>query len=168
MTPGNDAIGRGRVGSFFANNPSAFFRLNGSINRLTPVITNSYGVEAAFRLTNNISISGFGAYTQAILISQGRADIWTFGGGIAFSDFGKPGSVLGLFAGVEPTLTGATPGIRFPTWNRREYDLHFEAFYKYKLNDHISITPGVMYIPAPAQKSDQEALIGTLRTTFTF
>ncbi|HEY9638268.1 MAG TPA: carbohydrate porin, partial [Coleofasciculaceae cyanobacterium] len=35
--------------------------------------------------------------------------------------------------------------------------------------DNISITPGVIYLIAPGQDADnQDAVIGTLRTTFTF
>jgi hypothetical protein len=162
--------GFGVVGTTAANNPSTLLFL-GSRGRLplTPVVTNSYGLEAAFRLTDKISLSGFGAYTNAILIGQGRADIWTYGGGVAFSDLGKEGNVLGLFAGVEPTLRGLSPGIRPAGGFSRDNAWLFEAFYKYKLNDNISVTPGVIWVTAPNQNDDNpDAVIGTLRTTFTF
>ncbi|NET60771.1 MAG: hypothetical protein F6K47_32950, partial [Symploca sp. SIO2E6] len=42
----------------------------------------SYGGEIAIRLSENISISGFGTYTDAILLGQGDAEIWTYGGGV--------------------------------------------------------------------------------------
>jgi hypothetical protein len=139
-----------------------------------PTVTNSYGGEAAFRFTDKISISGFATYTQAILLGQGRADIWTYGGGLAFSDFGKKGNVLGLFAGVEPTLKGATPGIRAAAAAAgnnfsRDNSWHFEGFYKYQVTDNISVTPGVIWLTAPGQRdANTDAIIGTLRTTFTF
>jgi hypothetical protein len=165
---GNRLGGRGVVGSFQANNPSAAVSL-GTANALTPVVTNSYGIEAAFRLSNNISISGYGAYTNAILLGQGNADIWTYGGGIAFSDFGKRGNVLGLFAGVEPTLRGLSPNIRPTGGFARDNSWHFEGFYKYQLTDNISVTPGVIWLTAPNQdKGNDDAIIGTFRTTFTF
>ena len=51
----------------------------------------------------------------------------------------------------------------------RATPLHLEAFYKYKLNDHISITPGVIWLVAPNQTSNNpDVVIGTIRTTFTF
>jgi BMFP domain-containing protein YqiC len=166
---GNTSGGFGVVGSFAANNPSRFLSLAGNGRTSTPVVTNSYGIEAAFRLTDNISISGFGAYTNAILLGQGTADIWTYGGGVALSDFGSPGSVLGLFAGVEPTLRGASSGVRPAGGFSRDNVWHFEGFYKYKLNDNISVTPGVIWVTAPGQNDDNDdAIIGTLRTTFTF
>lgn len=162
--------GFGVVGTTAANNPSTFLSLGSrGLRPQTPVVTNSYGLEAAFRLTNKISLSGFGAYTNAILIGQGKADIWTYGGGIAFSDLGKEGNVLGLFAGVEPTLRGLSPGIRPVRGFSRDNAWHFEAFYKYKLNNNISVTPGVIWVTAPNQNDDNpDAVIGTLRTTFTF
>jgi len=64
-------------------------------------LTNSYGVEAAFRLSDKISISGFGAYTDVTPWSWG-GEIWTHGAGIVLPDFGK--GTFGVFAGVEPTL----------------------------------------------------------------
>lgn len=159
-------VGGRVVGSALANRPSALLGV-GAVER--PVVTNSYGGEVAFRLSENISISGFGTYTNAIVLGRGTADIWTYGGGVAFSDFGKPGSVLGLFAGVEPTLRGASTGLRPATGFSRDNVWHFEGFYKYKLNDNISVTPGVIWITAPGQNSNNDdAIIGTLRTTFTF
>ena len=154
------------VGSGLANRPSALLGA-GAVER--PVVSNSYGGEVAFRLSENISISGFGTYTNAIVLGRGTADIWTYGAGVAFSDFGKPGSVLGLFAGVEPTLRGASTGLRGNTAFSRDNVWHFEGFYKYKLNDNISVTPGVIWITAPGQNdNNDDAVIGTLRTTFTF
>ena len=169
---GNGSTGdNGRVvGSFLANRPSALLGAGNGV----PTVTNSYGGEAAFRFTDKISISGFATYTQAILLGQGRADIWTYGGGLAFSDFGKKGNVLGLFAGVEPTLKGATPGIRAAAAAAgnnfsRDNSWHFEGFYKYQVTDNISVTPGVIWLTAPGQRdANTDAIIGTLRTTFTF
>ncbi len=154
------------VGSFLANNPGLATNL--SLPQ-TPIVTNSYGVEAAFRLSDNISISGFGSYTKAILIEQGTGDIWSYGGGIAFTDFGKRGNVLGLFAGVEPTLKGLSPSIRPIGGFNRDNVWHFEGFYKYRVTDNISVTPGIIWITAPDQdENNKDAVIGTLRTTFTF
>jgi BMFP domain-containing protein YqiC len=162
---GNIANGR-VVGTTFANNPS---RATNLVLPLTPVVTNSYGAEAAFRLSDNISISGFASYTNAILIGQGNGDIWTYGGGVAFSDFGKKGSVLGLFAGVEPTLRGLSASVRPADGFSRDIGYHFEGFYKYQLTDNISVTPGVIWVTNPNQNDDNDdVVIGTLRTTFSF
>ncbi|MCP2730804.1 iron uptake porin [Limnofasciculus baicalensis] len=156
--------GKGVVGTTYANNPGSIAGVGG-----VPVVTNSYGVEAAFRLSKNISISGFGTYTDAILIGKGDAEIWTYGAGLAFSDLGKEGNILGIFAGAQPYAGSVdSPGV-----NQRVKDVpfHVEAFYKYQLTDNISITPGVIWLinPNGDQATNQDdAFIGTLRTTFKF
>jgi Carbohydrate-selective porin, OprB family/S-layer homology domain len=157
----------GIVGTSLANRPSLLVARNGGTE--SPTVTNSFGGQAAFRFTDNISLSGFATYTQAILIGQGRGDIWTYGGGVAISDLGKKGNVLGLFAGVEPTLRGVTPGLRAGGGFDRDNAWHFEGFYKFKVSDNISVTPGVIWLTAPQQRSgNDDVVIGTLRTTFTF
>ncbi len=154
------------VGTLAANRPGLFTRVN---LVETPTVTNSYGAEAAFRLTNNISLSGFATYTNAILIGQGTADIWTYGAGLAFTDFGKEGNILGLFAGVEPTLRGLSASVRPDGGFPRDNSYHFEGFYKFQLTDNISVTPGIIYLTSPGQnEANEDAVIGTLRTTFNF
>ena len=118
-------------------------------------------------MSDRISISGFGAYTNATLIGRGNGDIWTFGGGVALPDFGKEGNLLGVFAGVQPTLRNLdVPGN--PNFSR-DYGVHVEGFYRYQLTDNISVTPGVIWLSAPGQDdNNDDAIIGTLRTTFNF
>ena len=156
------------VGTTLANNPASLLPGAG-----VPLVSNSYGVEAAFRLSDNISISGFGAYTNALLIGRGSGDLWTFGGGVAFPDLGKEGNLLGIFAGMQPTLRSLdAPGVgNFD----RDYGIHVEAFYRYQLTDNISVTPGVIWLESPGQSlnvagnnDNEDAFIGTLRTTFNF
>ena len=156
----------GVVGTALANRPSLLVAGLGLDE--TPTVTNSYGGQVAFRFTDNISLSGFATYTQAILLGRGRGDIWTYGAGVALSDVGKKGNILGLFAGVEPTLRGVTPGLRGAGFSRDEA-WHFEGFYKYKLSENISVTPGIIWLTSPQQgENNDDVVIGTLRTTFTF
>lgn len=155
------------VGTQLANNPGLLLKNRGLPE--VPMVTNSYGGELAFRLTNNISLSGFATYTDATLIGRGNAEIWTYGGGVAFPDLGKKGNVLGLFAGVEPTLTGADSSIRGNQGFSHDKAWHFEGFYKYQVTENISVTPGIIWLTAPGQdENNRDAVIGTLRTTFTF
>jgi len=159
-------FGEGIVGTGLANNPGSFV---GDANDRVPMVTNSYGIQAAFRLSETISISGYGAYTDAILIGRGDSEIWTYGAGVALSDLGKEGNVLGIFGGVQPYAGSInTPSDNF---GREDDELpwHVEAFYKYQLTDNISVTPGVIWLLNPDQDDNNEdAVIGTLRTTFTF
>ncbi len=123
--------------------------------------SNTFGSQIAWALSDNISISGFFAYQDVDNKDGGpEGDVWTYGAGVAFPDLLKEGNVLGIFAGVQPYLGDAA---------NNDLPLHIEGFYKYQLNDNISITPGVIYIDNPNQGDDDGSeVIGTLRTTFTF
>ena len=128
--------------------------------------SNSYGVSAAFRPSDKLSISGFISYHDVTGVgADDDYEAWSYGLGVALPDFGKKGNVLGLFAGAEP-YSFNRPGFA-GTGNDIPY--HFEGFYKYRVSDNISITPGVIWLTSPGQNSNNDdAIIGTLRTTFTF
>ncbi|WGV28310.1 iron uptake porin [Halotia branconii] len=127
--------------------------------------SNSYGLSAAFRPSEKLSVSGFVAYTD--VIGSGAGDdfeSWTYGAGVALADVGKRGNVLGVFAGAVPYSLNRTG---FAGSGDVPYQI--EGFYKYRVSDNVSITPGVIYLTSPNQNSDNDdAIIGTLRTTFTF
>jgi BMFP domain-containing protein YqiC len=124
----------------------------------TATTSNSYGVEAAFQLNDRIALNAFGVYTDATeLDTDEEADIWSYGAGVAFPDLGKEGNLGAIFAGAEPY------------GESEDVPIHLEGFYKYQLNDNISLTPGVIYIIAPNGDNDEDdAIIGVLRTTFVF
>ncbi len=125
-----------------------------------PYASNSYGFEAAFKPSNKLSISGFLLYSDITdLVANNNGQVWSYGVGVALPDLGKKGNVLGLFAGAQPYL-GNVNGDR---------PYHIEGFYKYRVSDNISITPGVIWLTNPGQGVNSDnAVIGTLRTTFTF
>ena len=86
-------------------------------------------------------------------------DLYTYGLGLALPDFGKKGNLLGFVVGAQPYQSGG--GLSTP--------FHVEGFYKYQVNDRISVTPGVIWITNPTQTANEKsAIIGTVRTTFTF
>ncbi|ALF54374.1 membrane protein [Nostoc piscinale CENA21] len=123
-------------------------------------VSNSYGFEAAFKPSDKLSISGFALYSQVRGFGANDDDeVWSYGLGVALPDFGKKGNVLGIFGGAQPYLGSNTNSNPF----------HIEGFYKYRVSDNISITPGVIWLTNPGQTANaDDAIIGTLRTTFTF
>jgi hypothetical protein len=136
----------------------------GQANRIdAPANSNSYGISAAFRPSNNLSLSGFVTYHDVTQQGAGNDyEAWSYGGGIALPDFGKRGNVLGIFGGAQPysRLRDGVGG---------NAPIQVEGFYKYRLSDNISVTPGIIWLRAPGQNDAEEnAFIGTLRTTFTF
>ncbi|NES24896.1 MAG: carbohydrate porin, partial [Symploca sp. SIO3E6] len=156
----------GVVGSFAANQPGALAVALG-LGDAAPTVTNSYGGSIALRLSENVSISGFGTYTDAILLGQGDAEIWTYGGGVAFANAGKEGNVLGIFGGAQPYAGSIDIFNNAGGFRVNDVPYHIEAFYKYQVSDNISVTPGVIWLLNPNQASP-DSVIGTLRTTFTF
>jgi Carbohydrate-selective porin, OprB family len=118
---------------------------------------NSYGAEFSYKASDNLAFNGFIMNTSANKAGLGKQDLWSYGAGLSLPNVDGKGSLIGLLVGAEPYVGGAgsTP-------------YHIEGFYKYKLSDNLSITPGLIYLTSPNQTSGNNALIGVVRTTFTF
>lgn len=126
--------------------------------------SNSYGLSASVRPSDRISISGFVSFHD--ITGFGANDdfeVWSYGLGIALPDFGRQGNVLGIYAGAEPYAINRISGVE-----DGDTPFHIEGFYKYQVSENISITPGLIWLTAPGQDNSNNAVIGTLRTTFTF
>lgn len=136
-----------------------------------PAVTNSYGLELAWRVSSGVSLSAFGGYTNLTLLETGRGDIWYYGLGLALPDLFGAGNLGGVMVGVEPYLAGLRGQYTLDDLGlENDTSLHIEAFYRIRVTDNISITPGVIVITAPEQDRDRfdSFVIGTLRTTFQF
>ncbi len=136
-----------------------------------PTVTDSFGAAGYFKLSDRIVLSGWGTYTRATFLSGGggRGDIWSYAGALLFPDLIKRGSLAGIIAGVEPTLKGVELAGRQRTIVDRDEALHVEAFYRYRLNDNLSITPGIIWLPSLNQRADNDdVLITIVRTTYSF
>jgi hypothetical protein len=129
------------------------------------VSANSYGLEAAFQLNDRIALNGFGMLTKAKLADGSEdADIYSYGAGLSFPDLGKEGNLASLFVGAEPYVSSSSDDDE-----GEDVPIHIEGLYKYQFNDNISVTPGVVYIANPnGSDNEEDALIGVLRTTFSF
>ncbi|MBD2326551.1 iron uptake porin [Alkalinema sp. FACHB-956] len=152
----------GAVGSLPANSPSVV-----ATSKAAKV--NAFGISAAYKFSPNLVFNAFGMYAQANFIDDGfgSQDIWSYGAGLALPDFGAKGNLLGFVVGAAPYAPGRQTGVA--TRAGRSIPLHVEGFYKYQINDNISITPGLIWVINPGQvDSNDDALIGTVRTTFTF
>jgi Carbohydrate-selective porin, OprB family/S-layer homology domain len=172
----------GGTGTAFANSPFPGARTS----------ANSYGVEAELDLGKKMSLSGWGGYTRA----QSRQDIATVGGqgtaldrainngdtasiwnwsvAATFPDAFKEGNLAGIIFGMPPRVSQSKfgPNIVTPTTLLRkdkDTSYHLEGFYRWRLNDRISVTPGLLMIFNPeGNKANDTIYVGTLRTTITF
>jgi hypothetical protein len=141
-----------------------------------PTSSNSYGIETAWKISDRFILGGWVGYTNTLALStlngtidRGELDIWNWAVTLAFPDLGKQGNLGGIVVGMEPKVTDSS--IELPGINNQDRDtsLHVEAFYQYQLTDNIAITPGVVWITAPDHNQDNDDIvIGTIRTTFTF
>lgn len=153
-------------GQFGASDNTMFDLGVGTFNSRQPfgggerVDSNNYGVQAAYQITPSLAVSAFGMYTDAQLKNgNADADIWSYGAGLSIPDLVKEGSLAAVFVGAQPYDGDADSKI----------PLHVEGLYKYQLNDNISLTPGIIYLNNPnGNDDDEDAIIGVLRTTFTF
>jgi hypothetical protein len=148
--------GGGGVGASIGSSLANVAGITGGIK------ADGYGLSASYKLSPQLVLNAFGTYAKLDAFSGVTADVWTYGLGVALPDFGKKGNLLGFVVGAEPHVTATSAGGSFTT------PFHFEGFYKYQVNDRISVTPGVIWITNPGQVTGNSAVIGTLRTTFTF
>jgi hypothetical protein len=144
-----------------------------------PVQGNSYGFQFDYRLAPKFELGGWIGYTAARSLgdgTKGDAEVLNYAINLAFPDLGKKGNLGGLVFGMQPKLTSTSndalaQAIGLPAGQRNDRDTgyHIEAFYRYQLNDNLSITPGVVWLTAPNHDDrNPDVVIGVIRTTFVF
>ncbi|ABW28966.1 iron uptake porin [Acaryochloris marina] len=117
---------------------------------------------------NNVDV--FGAAAPASIITAGGSNtIQTWMAGVGYKDALVPGSLFAVAAGMPYLVTG-TPG--------SNDQINLEAFYRFPVNDNITITPAVMYIINPlgtvnglsaaGAGNDNDIIQGLIRATFSF
>jgi hypothetical protein len=122
--------------------------------------TQSYGRATPLPYDDNI----VGIGTDRKFLSQS----WMVGAGI--NDLFIPGSLLAV-AGGQPFINDLGSGTSAATGARinNTTQTNLEAFYRFPINDNISITPDVMVIFNPNNSTTNPTLIqGLLRVTFSF
>jgi Carbohydrate-selective porin, OprB family len=125
--------------------------------------SNNFGVQGSFSLSPQLAVGGWAGYTQNQLAGVDR-QIWNWAVTAAAPDFGGKGNIAGLLVGQSPRVTSASNGVA-----DTKAGLHLEGFYQLKVSDSLSITPGIIYLTAPNHDvNSQPAVIGALRSTFTF
>jgi hypothetical protein len=160
------------TGSNLANLQS-FTETSTQFGEAVPTLSDSYGIEASWALSEKIVIGGWGTLSKVSNLStlggqldRGTQDIWNWAVTLGFPDLGKSGNLAGIIVGMEPWVTDSSID---NLGDDEDTSLHVEGFYQYQLTDNISVTPGVVWISAPDNNDNNDDLvIGTVRTTFTF
>lgn len=137
-------------------------RLQYTTASISDVKYSVYGVNAEFTIAERFGI--FGRYGNGILDGYGtRSDVdlspETFMAGIGIRDLFTEDSLLALAVGqpfIEEGLGDAT-------------QTNYEAFYRFPVNDNITVTPTVSVITDANNNSDSATIYqGVLRTVFFF
>jgi hypothetical protein len=115
----------------------------------------------------------FGAFVDAILTRSIDLDelntltlstTYLFSLGIS-DPFGRKGDLLAFMVGQPPKLNA---GILIERVDEGT-SLHFESFYRFKLSDNVSVTPGFFIVTDPGHISrNNNIFVGTIRTTLSF
>ena len=134
----------------------------GSVNANLLGNSNNFGLQGSFQLSPELALGGWAGYTQN-QAAGGDRQIWNWAVTAAAPDLGGKGNLAGFLVGQEPRVASSNNGTTDP-----KSGLHIEGFYQMKINDSLSITPGLIYLTAPNQAPGNSAVIGALRSTFSF
>jgi hypothetical protein len=173
---GGTKIG-GAVGTTNANAPFNL-PIGGSLVN-TPVSSNSVGFQFSWEASPRFALSGWvgasflnaediGLTNQAApqFVPDGsNGTVLNFALAAAFPDLFGKGNMGGLIFGAEPSLISSS----IAGYKDSDLPFHIEALYRFRVNDYISITPGVIAIINPeGNGANDPVILGTVRTTFTF
>ncbi|TAE54627.1 MAG: porin, partial [Oscillatoriales cyanobacterium] len=124
---GGDVAIMGGTGSALANRPF------GQIS----TASDNFGVQLNLKPSPRFQLGGWYGYTKAHQERGADRDATIQNGALflALPDFGKPGNLLGFIAGVPPKVTESD--VR----RDRDTSYHLEGFYRFQVNDFISVTP---------------------------
>lgn len=138
-----------------------------------PEVANVYGGQVNFKF-GQFEVGGGLAYIPIRAIGEGDYNVWSYQGTLALRDFGTQGSLLGILAGVAPYAAGVPAQIVSSSAGANQgtnqgNNVMVEGFYKFQLNDNISITPSLIWMSAPGNDNDNsDTFVGAIRTSFTF
>ncbi len=144
----------------------------------TPVKLNSFGGTLTWRFSPKVALSGYGA---AMFVDDSSPDpavnasttftSWMVG--LHFKDLIKQGNTAGLLFGQPLYRTDVSGSATLTDIDvagvNRATPYHLEGYYRFRVSDNISITPGAIVLFNPeGNKANDTTAIGVLRTTFTF
>ncbi|WP_049783808.1 iron uptake porin [Acaryochloris marina] len=139
------------TGSQQANDP--FLEQSDAIN------SHSVGLQGTAKISEQLTLSGWTGYTRATatdLSNQPHADIFNWAFTLGYKNLFRDRTLGGLIIGRPPHVSSDAQ----PAW-------HLEVFYQVQLNEHITLTPGIVVITAP-DPNRSPIVVGTLRTLFRF
>ena len=132
-----------------------------------PANINAVGGTVQWRVWEKITLGAWGGWVFTNYInSDAHATSNTYLFSVGMSDpFGRQGDLFAVLFGKPLKLVDGDNGIQ----EDEDTSYHIETFYRYKLSDHITVTPGFFVVTNPEHNEDNETIvIGVIRTTFRF
>ena len=145
-----------------------------------PVTSNAIGASAAWRINSGLTLGGWTGYTRSEAPGlTGGVSTFNWMAYLNMPDLGGKGNLAGLYIGQPPRITSSDlpSGLNIPgidsdglggPGGRGKTTTHIEAFYRMRITDRISITPGLMVILNPGGSNSETITVGAIRTTFNF
>ncbi|HEY9832676.1 MAG TPA: iron uptake porin [Stenomitos sp.] len=171
-TPGgrNDT---GRIGTGIGDDLVAF----GS-----PLKTDAFGGTVSLRVSPRFTVGGWAGFTKSWIPGEsGNVNTFNWMAFLNFPDLLGRGNLGGIYVGQLPKITSSDlpVGFNIPDaisgsgfgnpGDQPGTSTHVEAFYRLRVSDNISITPGVVVVFDPGHNPNSDTVtIGAVRTTFTF
>lgn len=152
-------------------------------NFRAPLKTNAFGATLEWRVSPRFAVGGWGGYTTSEIPGQeGNVETVNWMAFLNFPDLLGEGNLAGIYVGQPPRITSSDlpVGRNYPSFVNRgdatagpgsqpDSTLHLEGFYRFRVSDNISVTPGIIVIFNSAHNSDNDTVtIGAIRTTFNF
>ncbi|MBD2069684.1 iron uptake porin [Leptolyngbya sp. FACHB-671] len=128
---------------------------------------NSIGATVNWQFAPGVDLTLSGAYIFADLVDvDASTNFISWMAGLHFRDIFGEGNTAALLVG-QPLNRASVGGEAYNPENADPF--HLEGFINFRLNDNISITPGVYVVFDPEGYSgNSTTAVGALRTTFTF
>ena len=160
--------------------------VNASGFQRAPIHTDAFGLNLEWRVSPRFTVGGWAGYTTSNFTGgSGIVETINWMGFLNFPDLLGRGNLAGIYVGQPPKIISSDVsaggvGRNIPSFiNQGDIfageggqpgtTLHVEGFYRFRVTDNISLTPGVIFIFNPNQNDNNDTItIGALRTTFTF
>jgi len=152
--------------------------------------TNAFGGTVSWRISRAVTLGGWAGYTTSDArdaVLSGSVTTFNWMAFLNFPDLFAEGNLAGIYVGQPPKITssnltvGGVPSLNIPSaigltgvtpgdfGGQPDSTTHLELFYRMRISDNISITPGLLFIFNPVQTSSSDTItVGAIRTTFTF